>query len=58
MLYIVTVYIIIVSDVNECLTLYHGCENAECINTAGDFNCSCNPGFTKSRRNSKSCIGE
>ena len=54
MLYIV----IIVSDVNECLTLYHGCENAECINTAGDFNCSCNPGFTKSRRNSKSCIGE
>ena len=48
---------IMIVDVNECLTAHNGCENAECINTVGDFNCSCNPGFIQSLRN-KSCLGE
>ncbi len=35
------------SDINECvLDIYNDCdENAECNNTVGGFNCTCDPGY-------------
>ena len=35
------------SDINECvLDIYNDCdENAECNNTVGGFNCTCEPGY-------------
>ena len=35
-------------DINECLsdTLNNCHENAQCINTAGNYTCSCKPGYT------------
>ena len=35
------------TDVNECKYGSHNCDvNANCTNTEGSFNCSCNPGYT------------
>ena len=42
-------------DINECLTNTHNCDsNATCINTAGNFTCTCNTGY---ERNGESCTG-
>ena len=38
-----TVYITI--DINECDNVTCG-ENAECVNTEGNYSCWCDPGFT------------
>ena len=42
-------------DINECLSNNGGCDiNALCTNTIGNFNCSCNPGYSG---NGFSCSG-
>ena len=42
-------------DINECEAGLDDCENSECMNTAGSFNCGpCYPGFTGERTCSKS----
>ena len=34
-------------DVDECAMGIDNCDsNAECMNTEGSFNCTCNPGYT------------
>ena len=39
--------LLIVSDVNECEIGSDNCdENAECTDTTGSFNCSCNFGYS------------
>ena len=39
--------LLIVSDVNECEIGSDNCdENAECTDTIGSFNCSCNFGYS------------
>ncbi len=41
------------SDVNECLSITHGCDtNALCTNTQGSFQCQCNAGYFE---NGKTC---
>lgn len=35
----------IVADVDECSTVEDICENGECINQQGTFQCICPPGF-------------
>ena len=35
------------TDVNECVLATHNCDvNANCTNTVGSFNCSCNTGYS------------
>ena len=43
-----TVYVDLISDINECSENTHKCSKgkATCANTAGSFICSCRPGFT------------
>lgn len=36
---------IIVADVDECRTVEDICENGDCINQQGTFQCICPPGF-------------
>ena len=38
----------ITADINECETLNETCsdENAECVNTVGNYSCQCKPGYT------------
>ena len=37
---------ILASDIDECALRTHNCNaNAECTDTIGSFNCTCNPGF-------------
>ena len=43
-LLIEAIYVIIVSEIDECQRLLDNCQQ-ECINTEGSFNCSCNEGF-------------
>ena len=39
--------ILIKLDIDECSNGSHDChQDATCINTPGQFNCSCHPGFT------------
>ena len=40
-------WIIFFTDVNECANRTHNnCdENAQCTDTPGSFNCTCNPGY-------------
>ena len=39
--------ILIVTDINECTTDTHGCENgATCLNTDGSYTCTCVMGWT------------
>ncbi|PFX12944.1 Angiopoietin-related protein 3 [Stylophora pistillata] len=35
-----------ISDINECVKNHNCSENANCTNTEGSYNCSCNPGFS------------
>ena len=43
------------SEIDECFTGTHSCDaNAECINTAGSYNCTCRPGY---HGNGSSCEG-
>ena len=38
--------IIFMSDIDECALGTDNCDaNAECTDTDGSFNCTCNPGF-------------
>ena len=38
---------VIFADINECERRVHNCSiNAECGNTAGSFNCTCNQGYS------------
>ena len=42
-------------DIDECLTNTHNCDsNATCINTVGNFTCTCNTGY---EGNGESCTG-
>lgn len=43
-------------DVNECLTDYYGCVNADCNNTIGSFMCICHNGFMFNGDNN--CVGK
>ena len=37
---------IIIPEVDECLASIHDCDaNANCINTAGSFECECHHGY-------------
>ena len=38
-------YTLIYSDINECSSSNGGC-NQQCVNTAGSYYCSCNPGYS------------
>ena len=39
--------ILIVTDINECTTDTHGCNNgATCLNTDGSYTCTCAMGWT------------
>ena len=39
--------ILIITDINECTTDTHGCENgATCLNTDGSYTCTCVMGWT------------
>ena len=41
------VYVLILSDYNECLGNHHNCDvNALCANIAGSYNCFCKQGYT------------
>ena len=43
------------SEIDECFSGTHSCDaNAECINTAGSYNCTCRPGY---HGNGSSCEG-
>ena len=43
-------------DIDECATSLFECdEDAECINTIGSYNCTCNSGYTGDGR---VCTGE
>ena len=38
--------IFFIQDIDECQAGTHKCQaNATCINTAGGYNCTCNPGY-------------
>jgi len=44
------------SDVDECTSASRKCHaNANCVNTHGSYNCTCNPGYTGDGHN---CTGE
>ena len=45
-----------VSDVNECQTDHHGCEQT-CNNLPGSYNCSCDTGFMLNN-DSRTCSGK
>lgn len=35
------------ADINECIEKAHACSNrADCVNTAGGYQCICEDGFT------------
>ena len=46
--YLDRIHIFCHADINECMVDdSNNChENAQCINTAGSYSCSCNPGYT------------
>ena len=50
------IWIIFISDIDECLMDTDNCdENAACANVIGNFECSCNDGYSG---DGVSCIGE
>ena len=47
---------LVLTDVDECVLGVHNCDvNANCTNTVGSFNCSCNMGYSGNGVNCSKC---
>lgn len=44
-------------DIDECKNDPTLCENGNCVNTAGGYECDCDMGFTRSKQG-RSCLGQ
>jgi len=58
-IYPIHLYIFHISDINECTAGTDDCSaNAECSNTDGGFDCTCNTGFTDTHSDGTQCDGK
>lgn len=48
--------ILMILDINECLSDVNPCSNSRCVNTVGSFFCTCNDGFIKSNGSQTVCV--
>lgn len=49
--------LVVVTDVNECLTISDACVNGQCINSQGSYRCKCMEGMVLGS-DGKTCMGE
>ena len=50
------IFVLLYLDLDECDSGTHNCDvNADCINTAGSYTCTCKPGY---QGDGETCQGE
>ena len=55
---ILTIFFILLLDINECELTPGLCGNGTCVNIGGGFRCNCREGFKNAPMMMEVCIGE